>query len=216
MNIFAVNNDPTLAARDLPDKLIVKMPTESLQLLTPWAFNTLGVKVEKPGPGGQLALLDSERKYYGTKGFAHHPCAKWLYESPSNVHWLLEHAFGMADEYWQRYNKYHGTLHGLNQVRDLVYKSFNKENSKDHTEFVQAMPEEFKVLGDPVQAYRSYINGYKGYAEWRYSEKPDWWDEAKHEPVRKQYLANREAKRLERQHAKHSEVQRSLQNIVRV
>ena len=117
MNIFAVNNDPILAARDLPDKLVVKMPTESLQLLTPWAFNTHGVKIEKPGPDGQLALLESERQYYGTKGFAHHPCAKWLYESPANVHWLLEHAFGMVDEYWQRYNKYHGTIHGLNQIQ---------------------------------------------------------------------------------------------------
>jgi hypothetical protein len=48
VNIFAVNDDPRLAARDLPDKLIVKMPTESIQLLTPWAFNTHGVYIQKP------------------------------------------------------------------------------------------------------------------------------------------------------------------------
>lgn len=187
MNIFAVNEDPRLAARDLPDKLVVKMPTESLQLLTPWAFNTHGVYTRKP-----------DGTTYGIKGFAHHPCAKWLYESPSNVHWLLEHAFGMADEYWQRYNKDHGTLCGLNQIRTLVYKEHNKEYSRDHTEFVQAMPDEFKIPGDAVTAYRNYINGYKGYAEWRYSKKPDWWEEAMHEPVRKQYLAEREAKRLKK------------------
>lgn len=203
MNIFAVNNDPTLAARDLPDKLIVKMPVESGQLLTPWVFNTLDVKIEKPGPDGQLALVESERKYYGVKGFAHHPCSKWLYEDPSNVHWLLEHAFGMADEYWQRYNKYHGSLWLLNQVRDLVYKNFNSSRSEDHTEFVQAMPEEFKIPGNPVQAYRNYINGYKGYAEWRYSGKPEWWDETKHEPVRKLYLSQREAKRLSKKSMAH-------------
>lgn len=199
MNIFAVNADPRLAARDLPDKLIVKMPTESLQLLTPWAFNAHGVYTQKP-----------DGTNYGIKGFAHHPCAKWLYESPSNVHWLLEHAFGMADEYWQRYNKDHGTLCGLNQIRTLVYKTHNKEDSCDHTEFVQAMPEEFKIPGDAVTAYRNYINGYKGYAEWRYSGKPDWWDEAKHEPVRKQYLLEREAKRMKRQHDKHSKVPATL------
>jgi hypothetical protein len=112
----------------------------------------------------------------------------------------------MVDEYWQRYNKDHGTLPGLNEIRTLVYKNFNKESSGNHTPFVQAMPEEFKIPGDPVQAYRNYINGYKGYAEWRYSPKPEWWDEAKHEPVRKQYLANKEAKRLERQHAKFSSI----------
>ena len=193
VNIFAVNDDPRLAACDLPDKLIVKMPTESLQLLTPWAFNTHGVKIEKPG---QKELFESDKKYYGIKGFAHHPCAKWLYESPANVHWLLEHAFGMADEYWQRYNKYHGTLHGLNQIRTLIYRNHNADYSRDHTEFVQAMPEEFKVPGDAVTAYRNYINGYKGYAEWRYCGKPDWWDEAKHEPVRQQYLLEKEAKRM--------------------
>lgn len=195
MNIFVVNADPRLAARDLPDKLIVKMPTESLQLLTPWAFNAHGVYTQKP-----------DGTNYGIKGFAHHPCAKWLYESPANVHWLLEHAFGMADEYWQRYNKYHGTLGGLNQIRTLVYKKHNKEDSRYRTEFVQAMPEEFKIPGDAVTAYRNYINGYKGYAEWRYSGKPDWWDEAKHEPVRKQYLLEREAKRMKRQNDKHSRV----------
>ena len=212
MNIFAVHADPALAARSLPDKLVVKMPTESLQLLTPWAYNTLGVKIEKPGAGGQFNMLESEKLFYGIKGFAHHPCAKWLYESPANVHWLLEHAFSMADEYWQRYNKDHGTLLGLNQIRDLVYKNHNKDNSKDHTEFVQAMPEEFKVPGDPVTAYRNYINGYKGYAEWRYSGKPGWWDETKHEPVRKQYLAEREAKRIERANVKHQRVQAGVQN----
>lgn len=195
MNIFVVNADPRLAARDLPDKLIVKMPTESLQLLTPWAFNAHGVYTQKP-----------DGTNYGIKGFAHHPCAKWLYESPANVHWLLEHAFGMADEYRQRYNKYHGTLGGLNQIRTLVYKKHNKEDSRYRTEFVQAMPEEFKIPGDAVTAYRNYINGYKGYAEWRYSGKPDWWDEAKHEPVRKQYLLEREAKRMKRQNDKHSRV----------
>jgi hypothetical protein len=201
VNIFAVNDDPLLAARDLPDKLVIKMPTESLQLLTPWAFNAHGFYTQKP-----------DETNYGIKGFAHHPCAKWLYESPSNVHWLLEHAFGMADEYWQRYNKDHGTLHGLNQIRTLVYKNHNKENSKDHTPFVQAMPEEFRIKDKPVQAYRNYINGYKGYAEWRYSKKPDWWDEVMHEPVRKQYLAERESKRMKRQHDKHSRLQGSVQS----
>ena len=72
------------------------------------------------------------------------------------------------------------------------------------------MPIEFKIPDDPVTAYRNYIIGYKGYAEWRYSEKPNWWDQDRHEPVRKQYLLEKEAKRLERQHAKHSRVQATV------
>ena len=191
MNIFAVSNDPTIAARQLPDKLVVKMPTESIQLLTPWAFNTHGVYVQKPDGTNS-----------GIKGFAHHPCAKWLYESDANVMWLLEHAIEMSQEYTRRYNRQHGVNYAIEQVVKLT-QNWMPGISCDHTTFVQAMPEEFKIPGDAVTAYRNYINGYKGYAEWRYCEKPDWWDEAKHEPVRKQYLAEREAKRMKRQHDKH-------------
>ena len=201
MNIFAVNNDPCLAARDLPDKLVCKMPTESLQLLTPWAFNAHNVYIQKP-----------DGTNYGTKGFAHHPCAKWLYESPANVSWLIAHGLAMCAEYSRRYNdKNHGAQLGILKVRKLFVHQYPGVSLNDHTEFVQAMPEEFKVPGDSVTAYRNYINGYKGYAEWRYSEKPSWWDETKHEPVRKQYLAQREENRMKRQNDKFNRVSSSLQ-----
>lgn len=178
------------------------MPTESLQLLTPWVFNTYGLYIQK-----------SDGTNYGTKGFAHHPCAKWLYVDLANVAWLIDHAFAMCEEYTRRYNKDHGVLFGLNQILETWYAKGNSQIfQENHTEFVQAMPNEFKVPGNPVQAYRNYINGYKGYAEWRHSKKPDWWDETKHEPVRKLYLAEREAKRMKRQNDKHSKVPSSLQS----
>jgi hypothetical protein len=177
------------------------MPTESIQLLTPWAFNTRGVYIQKP-----------DGTNYGTKGFAHHPCAKWLYESPCNAFWLLDHAYEMVDEYFRRYGKTHGVSYALEQINDLLEKNYTYGWAKwfDHTEFVQAMPEEFKIEGNPVQAYRNYINGYKGYAEWRHSGKPDWWDETIHEPIRKQYLAEREAKRMKHKHDKHQRVSATL------
>ena len=174
MNIFAVNHDPRLAARDLPDKLIVKMPTESIQLLTPWAFNAHGVYIQKP-----------DGTNYGIKGYAHHPCMRWLYDCPANVFWLLDHAIEMSDEYTRRYGKQHGVNYALEQIRHLCETNYSDLSPSTHTDFVQAMPAEFKIERNPVQAYRNYINGYKGYAEWRHSEKPDWWDETKHEPVRK-------------------------------
>lgn len=197
MNIFAVNDNPVLAAQDLPDKLVIKMPTESLQLLTPWAFNAHSAYIQKP-----------DGTNYGTKGFAHHPCAKWLYESPTNVSWLLDHAIAMSDEYTKRYGKQHGVNYGLQQIDELFVLHYGDTRTKwaNHTKFVQAMPEEFKNSADSVQAYRDYINGYKGYAVWDHSEKPNWWDEAIHEPVRKQYLLEKEAKRMKRQHDKHSRI----------
>lgn len=209
MNIFAVDENPLIAGSHLPDKLVVKMPTESLQLLTPWVYNTYGIRIEKPG---QKELFDSDKKFYGIKGFAHHPCAKWLYLSPSNVHWLLEHAFGMVDEYWKRYNKYHGTLHGLNVIRSIVYENFGQEKPEGHTPFVQAMPEEYKIAGNPVQAYRNYLMGAKGYAEWRYCAPPEWWNSGKHKPAREKYLEEQRLKKSERRNAKHFRETPALQS----
>jgi hypothetical protein len=205
VNIFAVNNDPYLAAKDLPDKLVTKMPTEGIQMLIPWAYNSHEVYILKP---------DGTR--YGTRGFAYHPCSRWLYEDPSNVVWLFHHSLALCEEYTSRYGKQHGTLFALGQLAELITDNHPEACWEDHTEFVQAMPDEFRVPGDPVQAYRNYINGYKGYAVWAYSEKPEWWDEEKHEPVRQQYLQEREAKRMKRQHEKSQKVSRSIQNRTRV
>lgn len=199
MNIFAVNDDPVLAAQDLPDKLVVKMPTECIQMLIPWAFNTHGVLIQKP-----------DGTNYGTKGFAHHPCSKWLYEDAANVQWLLAHAFELSEEYTRRYGKKHGVNYALQQLLEVVQLHHSDATHEQHTQFVQAMPDEFKDAEDPVQGYRNYLNEFKGYAVWERSEKPDWWDEAKHEPCRKQYLAEREAKRMKRKHDKHHRVPATL------
>lgn len=188
MNIFAVDECPFKSAKDLPDKLVVKMPTESIQLLIPWFYRTYGIMIEKPG---QLELLDDRKKYYGIKGFVHHPCSKWLYENPSNVIWLIEHSFGLCEEYWARYNgKYHGALFALNKIRDRVMKSseLGLLSSKKHSPFVQAMPDSYKLPDDPVQAYRNYLIGEKGYAEWRHCSPPQWWDSEKHQRARLTYL----------------------------
>jgi hypothetical protein len=195
MNIFAVNNNPVLAAFDLPDKLVVKMPTESLQLLTPWAFKVHQTHIQKP-----------DGSNYGTKGFIHHHCAKWLYENPSNVCWLILHANALCMAYSVRYKKKHGARFGLNQIGLLFASEYTNVEHCDHTQFVQAMPDEFKIPDDPITAYRNYINGYKGYAEWNFSEKPTWWDEEMHQPIREKYLAEQQAKRMKRQNDKHSRV----------
>ena len=186
MNIFAVDEDPILAARNLPDKLVVKMPTESLQLLTPWAFNAHSVLILKDDGGT-----------YGTKGFAHHPCSKWQYEDPANVAWLLLHAFGLAAAYTERYGKNHGVLPGLFQLAKLYEEKHGlpSEHFKHHTPFVLAMPDRFKDENDRVGSYRRYINESKGYAVWRYTEPPKWWDQELHRPCREEYLKQQDNKR---------------------
>ena len=200
MNIFAVHADPGVAARSLPDKLVVKMPTESLQLLTPWAFNTHGLYIQKP-----------DGNTYGTKGFAHHPCAKWLYESPANVAWLYHHAVEMSEEYTRRYGKTHGVNCALEQIDKEIHWHYPDVNWVYHTPFVLAMPEQYKNLEDPVQSYRDYLLNEKGYAVWKHNNEPDWWNHETHRPARERYLAEKEEKRIQRANAKHQRVQDSVQ-----
>ena len=204
MNIFAVDEDPILAARMLPDKLVVKMPTESLQMLCPWAFNTHGVLIEKPDGGS-----------YGTKGFAHHPCTKWQYEDPANVAWLLLHAFGLAAAYTERYGKNHGVLPGLFQLASLFEEKHGlpSEQFKQHTPFALAMPDRFKDENDRVGSYRRYINESKGYAVWRYTEPPAWWSTEAHRACREEYLLLQESKKKSRKAKdEHSVVSSTVQS----
>ena len=189
MNIFAVDNDPILAARALPDKLVVKMPIESLQMLSPWAFNTHGLLIQKPDGGN-----------YGTKGFANHPCTRWQYEDPANAAWLLLHAFGLCAAYTERYGRNHAILPALFQLA-AIYEEKHGLPSVDapkHTPFALAMPEEYKDPNDRIGSYRRYVNCTKGYAVWRYTEPPKWWSESLHAPCRELYLKQREEKRISR------------------
>jgi hypothetical protein len=203
MNIFAVDEDPIIAARALPDKLVVKMPTESVQMLAPWAFNTHGALMSKPDGG-----------HYGTKGFAHHPCTKWQYEDPANVAWLLLHAFGLCAAYTERYGKNHGILPALFQLAQLYEEKHGlpSDHFKSHTPFPLAMPAQFKNESDHVGSYRRYVNEAKGYAEWRYTEPPKWWDEELHRPVREEYLQQRASKRLKKAKDEHPTVSAALQS----
>ena len=203
MNIFAVDEDPIIAARALPDKLVVKMPTESVQMLAPWAFNTHGALISKPDGG-----------HYGTKGFAHHPCTKWQYEDPANVAWLLLHAFGLCAAYTERYGKNHGILPALFQLAQLYEEKHGlpSDHFKSHTPFPLAMPAQFQNESDRVGSYRRYVNEAKGYAEWRYTEPPKWWDEELHRPVREEYLQQRASKRLKKAKDEHPTVSAALQS----
>lgn len=178
MNIFAVDENPQHAAEDLPDKLVVKMPTESLQMLTPFIYNQFGIKIPKESGG-----------FYGVKGFAHHPCSKWLYKSHSNVMWLFVHAKALCKEYTRRYGKTHGIESSLEKIQTIFdYRVISTFPFKDHTPFVQAMPEDAKIVDNPVIAYRGYLMDYKGYCDWKHCNPPFWWNVKRFSKIRQEYL----------------------------
>jgi hypothetical protein len=54
----------------------------------------------------------------------------------------------------------------------------------EHTPFVRAMPDEFKLdtTISSVEAYRKYMHT-KHYAQWKHNNQPTWWDQNEHSRV---------------------------------
>lgn len=155
MNIFILDEDPIDAAVMLCDKHVPKMILESAQLLcSPF----------EPG------MAPYRRTHYN------HPCAIWVRSSSANYEWLLNHACALADEYWKRYDK---RRHKSESVLDWCFENELKIKfpSIELTPFAQCMPEQYKVPGDAVQAYRNYYIGEKArFAKWERGTKvPEWW-----------------------------------------
>lgn len=152
MNIFACDTDPIKAASCLPDKLIVKMPLETAQILctvlSQKGFDNLPYKPTHKN----------------------HPVMKWCHLSEGNIQWLIEHGRALCKEYTYRYGKTHKCQSVIEQAAKLC------EVGLPRTNFVQCMPDKYKSE-DPVQAYRSYMIIEKSYyAKWKNGNKPDWWD----------------------------------------
>lgn len=148
MNIFVTNKFPAESAIVLPDKLVVKMPVETCQLLaivaSKWYHNY-----------GPLHKKDGT-PYATEKGaFRGHPCTIWTGESVDNAYWLIKHGMNLCDEFQLRYGKPHACYNTLLEA----YYLFPKGKITNVTPFVRAMPDALKndTSIDTFDAYRRYI-----------------------------------------------------------
>lgn len=165
MNIFFLDHHPIKAARMHCDKHVVKMILESAQMLCT-AHRVLD--------GNNLILEDKELNSVLYKAtHINHPCSKWIREGSMNYTWLYCLFEELCYEYTFRYGKIHKCQklfipllceHPKNLKFDMVF-----------TEVVQAMPEEYKELFNPVKAYRNYyLNAKKDILKYTNREYPDW------------------------------------------
>ena len=168
MNIFAVHEDPYLAATMLPDKHVVKMPLETAQMLS---------IIYSPHYHDIAQLPKKDGSPYNTvKGaFKNHPCTKWAAATKHNIAWLLQHGIGLCEEYTYRYGKEHGAENAIRIAAHLWHGACPDK----HSPFVRAMPDEWKLdtTIDSVEAYRRYVNS-KPWVKDNYlrkpERKPDW------------------------------------------
>jgi len=173
MNIFVLHKNPDTAAKMMLDKHVVKMPTESMQMI--------------------CAIMD----FYGFRTpmksvMFNHPCTIWARESADNFEWLLNHCYALCKEYTVRYGKKHRVEVYMETYADEILQTkYEIKSTKgvELTPFAQAMPDKYKN-DDVVKAYRDYYMGEKWkFATWKTNE-PEWWPD-NHVQIKKQEMLDK-------------------------
>ena len=117
MNIFALSKSPSQSAIEMLDKHIIKMPTETCQMLHTNITYMLYVQAHNKEPS--LAELKAFHKKTGSElmkpAMLNHPSTIWARHSLDNFEWLFEHGLSLCDEYQHRYDKCHGSFHRIHQ-----------------------------------------------------------------------------------------------------
>jgi len=176
MNIFYFYDCPVLSAQAQPDKMLVKMPLETAQMLC-----TAHRELDGDDYADEVGLY--KRAYWN------HPCTVWARECLGNYKWLYDHFIALGNEYKYRYGREHASIIKLSKplqrepsnitdwnltvgdvpVEHPVVRTWNM------TPPAQAMPDEYKN-NDPIKAYRDYCTHEKHYAKWEKGRaKPEWW-----------------------------------------
>ncbi len=164
VNIFYLNKNPLLAAHALCDKHVVKMPLEYAQLLSTFVHWRYGPCVH-----------ESAGLYKPC--YVNHPCNIWLRETIYAVDWLIVHAVGACNEYAYRYERQHASRLIISRAMLLILgPGFHSiDSSLLCNQPPQCMPDDCRVHGDAVTAYRKYYLTHKKHIlHYTKREKPDW------------------------------------------
>ena len=193
MNIFALSKCPHESARQMLNYHIVKMPTETCQMLH---TNIVYMQfVNAHGKEPTLRELKAFHKASKSKlmkpSMLNHPSTIWARQSFDNFMWLFEHGLALCEEHKIRYPKEdekgniieHGSYHRLlqcNSHTDLVIDfQFNEDSL---TPVSIAMDDRYRIKNTfddewefVIQSYRHYyLEGKWDIAEWKNNRRPDW------------------------------------------
>jgi hypothetical protein len=153
MNIFVLSKSPIMSAKWQCDKHVVKMPTETGQMLS-------------------TALIINGAQGYWKPCHLKHPCTIWAAQTRANFDWLIAHGYALCNEYTNRYGKTHGALAAIQFAE--IYRLCIPEGKL--TPFPLAMPDERKQQGNVVQSYRNYyLIDKRSFATWKIN-KPNWYN----------------------------------------
>ena len=185
MNIFALSKCPVESAQQMLDKHVVKMPTETCQMLH---TNILYMQyIQEHGKEPSLRELKAFHKEIGSNlmkpAMLNHPSTIWARQSRDNFKWLFRHGRWLCHEYTWRYNKKHGSQVRIEDVWE--HKELLREHSypmQELTPVFIAMDDRYRIentFNDDweyvIQSYRHYyLEGKWKFAEWRMDRRPNW------------------------------------------
>lgn len=185
MNIFALSNSPVVSAKMMIDKHVVKMPTETCQMLHTNALYFQYVQVNDKEP--TLAELKAFHKENGSlmmkPAMLNHPSTIWARQSKENFHWLYMHGYELCKEFSFRYGKEHGSFQRIvNTEMPINWQDSWKFPTTGLTPISIAMDDKYRinnVYDDDwkfvTESYRHYyIKGKWRFAEWRKRGRPNW------------------------------------------
>ena len=185
MNIFVLATDPQDAARYHCNKHVVKMILESAQMMCAAHWSHL-LKESGLELSDFKRVRDAQQWLYDNKdpdfhppwkmSHTRHPCTVWTAENIANYMWHSRLGYALLHEYTRRYKKVHKSQVVHEWLRENIPVGMSDGMITDHP---LCMPDECKVIGDPVTSYRNYYRKYKKrLAVWEpRSTTPDWFKE---------------------------------------
>ena len=178
MNIFALSECPVKSARQMLDKHVVKMPTESCQMLHTNTLYFLFVAAHNREP--TLKELKNFHKkshfsYLMKPAMLNHPSTIWARKTKANYMWLYNHAVELCKEYTFRYGKEHGS-----EKRILDSFTFDVNDELTPVDIAMAdiyrLPKEKHTWDFVIKSYRHYyLEGKWRFAYWRNNRRPKWY-----------------------------------------
>jgi hypothetical protein len=162
VNIFVLDSNPHLAAMYHTDRHIVKMPTETAQMISFVYHDSALWEGEIPD-----FVMGFSKTHYK------HPCSIWIRESLSNFKYACEFGLALYNEYQYRYENPEKHQRAK-QIFNFALKNLPNIPDKGLTKFAIAMDEEF-VCADPIESYRTYYKYRKKHLHtWKKRTKPTW------------------------------------------
>ena len=177
MNIFYLHREAKVAAQYHCDKHVVKMILESCQLLSTahrLLDGTMSVGLSKTNRKvKRWTLPDQREQTLYIAGHINHPSAVWVRSNMDHYRWLFDLTYYLIDEYKYRYD---GKYHKCEALLPALMEGPFNIPIADWVDPPQAMPEDSKVPGDSVEAYRNYYRIHKRrMANWKIRGTPDWY-----------------------------------------